>query len=219
MARRLEELGAGAPRVSQVAGHVVGEVGEFSHEGDRVSANRFSGAGHAICHPHVLAAASHKTANIAAATTTRAAQFCGVVKVPSTSLVFYPNFAPADGSAHPKKVERLKRIFKKEGCDRENPNHQIPGDITQASLSAALSRSNLTRDSLHNRENPPTLFLPQGAFIRCIYGSSRVRALEELNPPDSWWTIELYVGKLLTREETILATDIRKIFRRTPSEY
>lgn len=128
--------------------------------------------------------------------TERAAKFCGLAKVLTSSLVFYPNFTPSNISSQPEKVERLRRIFHQEGCDRGNTNHCIPGDITAAALSAALDLSELSRDTLQNRADPPTLFLPQGAFIRCARGSSRVRAIEEFRPTDSWWTIELYVGKL-----------------------
>lgn len=80
----------------------------------------------------------------------KAAKFCGWARVSTSSLVFYPDFTPADIRSQPEKVERLKRIFKQEGCDRENASYDIPGDITAATLSAALDHSEVSREKLQD---------------------------------------------------------------------
>lgn len=121
------------------------------------------------------------------------AKFKGVWKISTSALVFFPDFTIAEQSLERDKVDRLKRVMRREGCDRENPNHMIVGDIDPTVLTAALGRLTGRED---NGQTPRKLYLPPGQVVRCAYGRSRVRALEEINGADYWWTIQLYTGKL-----------------------
>jgi hypothetical protein len=124
-------------------------------------------------------------------------KYCGVVKVHGDQLAFFPGFKSADANVDRSKVDRLKNIFNTEGCDRVNPTHQIPGNISASQLALALKSSGLTADGLRASSrltDPPFLFLPQGTFIHCLRGRSRIKALRELSRPD-WWTIRLYAGR------------------------
>lgn len=125
----------------------------------------------------------------------RASKFKGYVKVPTCSLVFFPDCTPSDQNVSRKKVNHMKRIMKREGCDRLNPRHVIVGDIDAAALAAALGHCMPPLDKIPGASEPFMLHLPQGVFIRCAQGRSRVRALEEMRDVDRWWVIELYVGE------------------------
>lgn len=120
----------------------------------------------------------------------------GIAKVTIDALVFGPDDESRDVNVDLKKVGRLKRIFKLEGCDRLNRNHYIPGEISHDVLREAMERSNLNTEDLHSACEPRMLHLPPSAIIRCAYGKSRIKALEEFSHFDRWWTIELYIGKL-----------------------
>jgi hypothetical protein len=112
----------------------------------------------------------------------------GTAKVDLNSLKF--------GKKEPDKdnVNRLMNIYKLEGCNRSNPLHFIPGDISEEVLQASLNLSNLTIDDLRSSE-PPTLYLPPGTQVTCLNGHHRVAALRESRYLHPWWTIRLYVGK------------------------
>ncbi|KAH6884966.1 hypothetical protein B0T10DRAFT_462662 [Thelonectria olida] len=118
----------------------------------------------------------------------------GTAKVSINALVFAPDDTPCDVNVDFDKVERLKRIFKLEGCDRLNPRNYIPGEISREVLQAAMIKSNVTEADL-NADEPRILYLPPCASIRCPHGRSRVKALEDSNDYGRlarWWTIELY---------------------------
>ena len=139
-------------------------------------------------------ASSELEAQSVAANAESAAKFCGWAKIPTNSLLFYPDFACARVISQRDKVERLKRIFSEEGCHRQSTCFCIPGDIDTLSFREALTISGVTENDLRRREDPPRIFLPTGSFIKCAYGSSRVHALEQIQPHDQWWTIELHRG-------------------------
>lgn len=85
------------------------------------------------------------------------------------NLLFDPRDCP-----DPKNVDRLVRIFKKEGCDRLNPRHVIPANIPADVLQASLRHSDLSLDALRGSEPPvrrgsPHLHLSafSGTVFRC----------------------------------------------------
>lgn len=124
----------------------------------------------------------------------RSLAYKGIVKVSTRSLRFFPNFTSTREHVDRIKVDRLKHIMKQEGCNREIPERAIPGSITSALLVESLQRSSINLNQLKDKVQPAKMYLPEGTFIRCAYGKSRARALEELNEVEPWWTIELYVG-------------------------
>uniref|UniRef100_A0A8H7NA92 Uncharacterized protein n=1 Tax=Bionectria ochroleuca TaxID=29856 RepID=A0A8H7NA92_BIOOC len=87
-------------------------------------------------------------------------KYCGVVKVHGDQLAFFPGFKSADANVDRSKVDRLKNIFNTEGCDRVNPTHQIPGNISASQLALALKSSGLTADGLRasSRLTDPLFF-------------------------------------------------------------
>lgn len=122
-------------------------------------------------------------------------KFRGIVKVSIGDLVFAPDFMPCGHNISATKISRLKRIFKTEGCNRNDPSNFILGVITQNSLSEALRLSELTMDDLRDSERPQMLYLPRFQSIRCANGRSRATALLDTPHLGTWWTVELYVGR------------------------
>ncbi|KAI0810062.1 hypothetical protein GGR55DRAFT_689243 [Xylaria sp. FL0064] len=114
-------------------------------------------------------------------------KFQGTAKISLDCLLFDP-----EGESNKEKTNRLVEIFKREGCDRLNDSHAIPGNITADLLSASLRQSNLSTADLRGPE-PPTLHLPMGMHIHCFHGKHRVEALRQLKRFSLWWTVKLYV--------------------------
>lgn len=116
-------------------------------------------------------------------------KFQGTAKISLDCLLFQP-----EGESNEEKTNRLVEIFRREGCDRLNERHAIPGNITADLFSESLRQSNLTTIDLRSPE-PPILSLPTGAYVRCFYGKHRVEALRRLKHLSPWWTVKLYAGK------------------------
>ncbi|KAI1202223.1 hypothetical protein F5X97DRAFT_255551 [Nemania serpens] len=113
-------------------------------------------------------------------------KFQGTAKISLDCLLFQP-----EGESNEEKTNRLVEIFRREGCDRLNERHAIPGNITADLFSESLRQSNLTTIDLRSPE-PPILSLPTGAYVRCFYGKHRVEALRRLKHLSPWWTVKLY---------------------------
>lgn len=116
-------------------------------------------------------------------------KFQGTAKISLDCLFFDP-----EGELNKEKTNRLVDIFNKEGCDRFNDSHAIPGNIAADLLSASLRQSNLSTADLRGSE-PPALRLPMGMHVSCVYGRHRVEALRRLRHLSPWWTVKLYVGR------------------------
>lgn len=119
-----------------------------------------------------------------------ASKFRGTAKISLECLLFDP-----EEELDRRKTDHLVRIFKQGGCDRLNPNHFIPGVISQDVLRASLEKSNLDAQGLQSPQ-PPTLVLPPGTRVKCLQGRHRIEALRRLTHLATWWTIKLYVGKV-----------------------
>ncbi|KAI0423579.1 hypothetical protein F5Y09DRAFT_327003 [Xylaria sp. FL1042] len=119
-------------------------------------------------------------------------KFCGNAKIALNQLAFDSDEEPDE-----KKTDHLQRVFKRVGCDRLNPNHFIPGNISEGVLEASLQQSNRNADDLRSLE-PPELRLPAGQHVQCLGGRHRVLALRKHNPSATWWPVKLYVD--LSRE-------------------
>ena len=98
-----------------------------------------------------------------------------------------------------KNIERLKRIFARQGCLRLSPPNHVPAIITEQDLNIALQQSGRTlKDLLHSAQDaPPKLTLPPKYMLECLHGQHRIlAALETLAPKDEWWTVDLYLSGL-----------------------
>ncbi|KAL1845446.1 hypothetical protein Plec18170_009765 [Paecilomyces lecythidis] len=123
----------------------------------------------------------------------RAAKYRGTVRVRLETLEF-----GTEGSRQldAKNVERLQRVFRKEGCYRLEPENRIPAAIDQGSLEEAMRLSDTTFDDLLEipQTSPPLLKFPAGFRLRCLEGQSRVKAAAEtLRPEERWWGVDLYL--------------------------
>ncbi|KAM9877580.1 hypothetical protein VDGL01_08316 [Verticillium dahliae] len=95
-------------------------------------------------------------------------------------------------SCQEKNVQRLVRIFKKEGCDRLNPRHAIPANVSADVLRASLEASGLSANDL-KKPGPQALTLPPKSQVTCLHGKHRVSALKLCRHLEAWWAVELYV--------------------------
>ena len=95
-----------------------------------------------------------------------------------------------------KNVQRLKEIFRREGCRPQEVQNHIVALIDQPCLDAALERSDLSASALSRTQNGyyPELRLARGARLECLHGKHRIQAGREyLSPRDKWWIVDLYL--------------------------
>ena len=93
-------------------------------------------------------------------------------------------------------VERLKKIFRREGCRQHPVRNHILVLITQECLDAALGLSETSAAALleSGPHNYPKLQLPPGIRLTCLHGKHRIQAGREfLSPRDKWWVADLYL--------------------------
>jgi hypothetical protein len=96
-----------------------------------------------------------------------------------------------------KNIERLKRIFARQGCLRLSPSNHVPAIITEQDLKVALQHSGKTlKDLLNSAQDAPLkLTLPPNYMLECLHGQHRIlAALEILIPKEEWWTVDLYLS-------------------------
>lgn len=90
-------------------------------------------------------------------------------------------------------VDRLARIFKLEGCLRQESGNEIAAIINSTVLQSALSQSRISKTDLLSPSNTPWLLLPQDVRLLCLYGQHRIKAARRtLEPGDQWWRVMLY---------------------------
>jgi hypothetical protein len=126
----------------------------------------------------------------------REENFRGTVCVSLRRLIFKPEYSR---DVDEKNVQRLKRIFSREGCLRLLPSNHVPAIIDERDLHAALQYSGRTLSDLLNsaQDAPPKLTLPPGYMLECIHGQHRIlAALKVLEPKDEWWAVDLYLSGL-----------------------
>ena len=104
------------------------------------------------------------------------------------------------GRTSGKNVERLKKVFRNEGCERLILRNHVPAMIHQGQLDLALQASGLSAEHLltdpHGpRGSYPELNFPTGYRLECLHGQDRVRAAAQVLPPgDRRWTVDLYLA-------------------------
>lgn len=80
-------------------------------------------------------------------------------------------------------IDRLRMIFRDEGCQRENRKHYIPAVVPSAILGSWRPKGEELSD----------LTPPAGETILCLHGKHRVLAAREfLSHRDQWWNLQIY---------------------------
>lgn len=100
--------------------------------------------------------------------------------------------------ADEKNVMRLKKFFKKNGCNRLDVRNHVPAVISQEQLDIAIRNSKTTAKALmngcHTRDSFVELKFPINFRLQCLHGSDRVQAATEvLSPADKHWIVDLYL--------------------------
>ncbi|KIW09691.1 hypothetical protein PV08_12034 [Exophiala spinifera] len=98
-------------------------------------------------------------------------------------------------------VERLKGIYRREGCRPQLINNRILVEIDETSFDAALDLSGVAAADLFTpqRDDYPELRFPTGTEVICLHGKHRIQAGREfLSPRDKWWIADIYLGGLST---------------------
>ena len=80
-------------------------------------------------------------------------------------------------------VNRLKLVFRTEGCYCDNPVNFIPTLISKADLGK----------SSNTRGHPMELLLPPDQRLLCLYGKHRILVAKAVLPlHDQWWMLAFY---------------------------
>jgi DNA-binding phage protein len=120
----------------------------------------------------------------------------GIVRVDISCLAF-ENKTRADD---PDIIKYLLSVFKhsSDGCEQDNPAHQLTAAIAMTDLDQMLENSLLTRDDLQRSllgGGYPKLNT-SNVMINCAKGFHRVKAAEEFlkerDPENCWWAVKLY---------------------------
>lgn len=122
--------------------------------------------------------------------------FRGTARVSLRRLVFKPEYSR---DVDKKNLERLKRIFAREGCLRLSPSNHVPAIIMEQDLKVALQHSGRTLEDFLNsaQDVPLKLTLPAHYMLKCLHGQHRIlAALGTLTPREEWWTVDLYLSSL-----------------------
>ena len=120
--------------------------------------------------------------------------FRGVARVDLERLQI--ELAPQSETIEEKNVQRLKRIFTLEGCNRMNPEHHAAVLVSRQQLGFLLLASQTTQAALLNVTNkmPPKLMVSAHEPLLVLHGRHRLLAAKEcLRPGDDWWTVDLYL--------------------------
>ncbi len=100
-----------------------------------------------------------------------------------------------------KNKERLKGVFRTQGCLRLEPGNQVPAVITRNDLEQAIYKSRTSHSDLLDNlgKEPPELEFPPDFRLDCLHGRHRIEAAKELRSlkaKDKWWIVDLYDASL-----------------------
>ena len=124
--------------------------------------------------------------------TERRLKYQGVAKISLDQLHFDPNSSRELDS---KNLERLNRIFRKEGCRRLIIENHVPAIVSWRHVETSLRRAKVSARALLTSipEQYPHLKFEAGQ-VQCLHGLHRIKVGGELLPPsDRWWTVDLYL--------------------------
>ncbi|KAJ6020194.1 hypothetical protein N7522_000269 [Penicillium canescens] len=124
----------------------------------------------------------------------RRVKYLGTVKVNIAEIEFEP---PLPQDLDLDNLERLRGIFRKQGCRRFEVNHFIPAIVSQDAFEAAVLRAQIrSHDLLNSGEQIPTLKFEKGQ-LKALHGRHRLQVGSELLAPvERWWTVDLYLNHI-----------------------
>ncbi|KAJ6093611.1 hypothetical protein N7486_008900 [Penicillium sp. IBT 16267x] len=112
--------------------------------------------------------------------------------------------------------QRLLRIFEIEGCGNIEPEHRVAALIDQETLSRALTKSDLTRESLLDPTNQLGLSFEGDVRLMCVYGKHRLKAAESFG--ETRWLVDLYLDTIPLDALTQLREESAKSLEFTDGE-
>lgn len=118
----------------------------------------------------------------------------GIAKVNLQALKFdYPLVREKHRKLSIPNVERLKGIFRRNGCLRLQEKNFINAIIDDSTLQDSLSLIGSSIDAFRgSREGDPLLHLSLGS-VECLSGLHRVEAAKSvLDDNDQWWVVKFY---------------------------
>uniref|UniRef100_A0A093VIQ3 Uncharacterized protein n=1 Tax=Talaromyces marneffei PM1 TaxID=1077442 RepID=A0A093VIQ3_TALMA len=107
------------------------------------------------------------------------------------------------------KVQGLRDLFYRQGCDRLSPRNHVVAVISKENLLATCYNSHINIEALINNRSDSydQLDFPIGQ-LECLQGQHRLRAGKEyLGPSDQWWTVDLYADDISDELRTELAEE------------
>jgi hypothetical protein len=117
--------------------------------------------------------------------------FKGFARVNLSALNFSHPLSARHRRVSEKKVSRLLRIFRAEGCNRDDEKHFVTGVVRDEQLGGAVRSGGCLRDvPAETWENVPVLRVES---VACLNGWHRISAAKEyLTGGDRWWVIRIY---------------------------
>ncbi|KAI2889407.1 hypothetical protein CBS63078_10207 [Aspergillus niger] len=122
-------------------------------------------------------------------------KYKGTAKVDINDISFHPTVSRQIDNG---KLERLRRIFRTEGCRRLDINNQVTAVVSGEHLQSALERVGIAAEALmtNSPDQLPQLHFPAGQ-LECLHGLHRITAGKDFLPPaDRWWPIDIYLEDL-----------------------
>lgn len=119
-------------------------------------------------------------------------KYKGTAKVDINDISFHPTVSRQIDNG---KLERLRRIFRTEGCRRLDINNQVTAVVSGEHLQSALERAGIAAEALmtNSPDQLPQLHFPVGQ-LECLHGLHRITAGKDFLPPaDRWWPIDIYL--------------------------
>lgn len=117
----------------------------------------------------------------------RRAKYLGTAKVKINQIVL-----PLEYDQD--KVQGLRDLFYRQGCDRLSPRNHVVAVISKENLLATCYNSHINIEALiNNRSDSYDQLDFTIGQLECLQGQHRLRAGKEyLGPSDQWWTVDLY---------------------------
>lgn len=127
-------------------------------------------------------------------TTERQLKFQGTAKIELDQISLQPLMSR---EIDQKNVERLRDIFVKDGCQRQDIRNHVTAIVSRRHLRRACHATGLTPEELKSRQQQYPCLCFRGRQVQCLHGQHRLKAAEEtLAPSDQWWTVDLYLDGL-----------------------
>lgn len=121
--------------------------------------------------------------------------YLGVARVDLSSLSFDHPLNHCHRETSQKAIDRLRKIYRVQGCLRYQDEHFLNGIICRDALDESLAEGGLGvegYDYLTRKEDGTIPYLPL-LNVNCLHGLHRVRAAEKfLDDDDQWWIVRLY---------------------------